>query len=178
PASRRGGVTSGDFDRQYAALYELRDMAERSATLIDRIEWLRAELLFTAERLSATGASSDDPDRTGLLEALRALERDLAAVEGRFFDLRLSGASQDTLRWKRLLWSRIGYLAARIGAADAAPTASQLEVLDLLRGRLRSAEDHFRGQRGAVETVRRRLDAAGLGALPFPELDDDGPPAK
>ncbi|MEO1370283.1 MAG: hypothetical protein AAFX50_24130, partial [Acidobacteriota bacterium] len=166
PASRRAGVSAEDFDRQYAALFELRDMAERSALVINRIEWLRAELLFTVERLGASkpaGASAAGPDRSDLVEGLRSLERDLAAVEGRFFDLRLTGASQDTLRWKRLLWSRIGYLASRIGAADGAPTPSQLEVLDVLRGRLRSAEEGFRGQRDAVDAMRRRLDAAGLG---------------
>ncbi|MEO1083842.1 MAG: hypothetical protein AAFY88_06340, partial [Acidobacteriota bacterium] len=182
PASRRLGVTDGDFDRQYDALFELRDMAVRSAALINEIEWLRAELLFKVERLASTGSgegSTKDPDRADLIEALRALERDLAAVEGRFFDLRLTtDGSQDTLRWKRLLWSRIGYLASRIGAADAAPTPSQLEVLDVLRGRLRSAEDHFREQRDAVDGMRQRLDSAGLGFLPRLESDDAGSAAK
>ncbi|MEM1180309.1 MAG: sialidase [Acidobacteriota bacterium] len=177
PASFRRGVTGPDFDRQYSALTELRDMAERAAAVINEIEWLRAELLAKVTRLEAL-EGGDGAARAEAVAKIRSLERAFADVEGRFFDLRMTDGSQDTLRWKRLLWARIGDLARRVGAADGAPTASQLEVLGELRGRLAEAEELFRRQLDEARRLGGELGASGLGFLAIATRDDAAPSAK
>ena len=60
----------------------------------------------------------------------------LKEIEGVFFDLRLTGARQDSLRWRRLLHGRIAYLTRAIAGSDFAPTSQQREVYELLKASL------------------------------------------
>ena len=44
------------------------------------------------------------------------MDDNLKEIEGVFFDLRLTGARQDNLRWRRLLYGRIAYLTRTLRA--------------------------------------------------------------
>ena len=171
PASEAPGIEAA-IARQYEALDHLEAMAERAAYVINESEWLRQELQARSERLAALQRHDGGEGLEAAREAIRALEAELADLEGLFFDLRLTGAGQDTLRWKRLLWSRIGNLASRIGSSDGAPTAAQLEVLALLESRLESAEQAFASLRsGGIRELAELLSSSGLAVLPIGERD-------
>ena len=137
PASK---LSAADLERQYDLLFSLRDMAERSANLINEAEWLRKQLDDLEERLKEL---EDDEDADRIFDGLEALRMEIEEVEGRFFDLRLTGASQDTLRWKRLLWAKISQLTWHVSSGDYPPTDSQVEVHQLLQGKLADAERRF-----------------------------------
>ena len=150
PASR---LTAGELAAQYKVLDGLRDLAERSATLINEVEWLRKFLADLEPRLDALEEhlAEDDETTEATLQDIdtvrrgsEALSLELEALQGRFFDLRLTDAGQDTLRWKRLLWAKIGQLAWHVSAGDYPPTDSQVEVYELLRRRLADAEQRGR----------------------------------
>ncbi|MEM6796521.1 MAG: hypothetical protein AAF725_21290, partial [Acidobacteriota bacterium] len=132
-----GAATLRGLEARHRTLLDLRQLAERSARLIDEIEWLRKDLEAFEKRLESLPGSRRGRRET--LEAARSATAALEGLEGRFFDLRLSGARQDSLRWRRLLWARIGYLAGRVARSDAPPTASQLEVAALLAQRVEAA---------------------------------------
>ena len=129
----------GDVRRQMEVLVELRDMLDLAAEIVNEIEWLRRQIDDLAARLEA----SERPDREEIVAAGRRLAGELKAIESQFFDLRLTGARQDTLRWPRLLYARIGYLARTIGQSDFPPTNQQLEIFEMLRRELETQEGRF-----------------------------------
>ena len=162
PASR---ISDDELDRQYRLLHSLRDMAERSAAVINEAEWLRRRLDDLERRLRAL-KQEHSADVDAVLDGLDALVVELEAVEGRFFDLRLTDAGQDTLRWKRLLWAKIGQLASHIASGDYPPTDSQSRVHDLLATQLDDAEAHFKQVLAEdLPSFQRMLDEAGLGGV-------------
>ncbi len=131
--------TEADVSRQIEVLFELRDMLDASSDLVNQVEWLRKQIYDLDERL----ADTDRPDAEEIREAGRGLDAELKELEGRFFDLRLTGARQDTLRWRRLLYAKIAYLARAIGQSDFPPTSQQLELYELLRQELEAHERRF-----------------------------------
>lgn len=137
-------ISAQQLESQYELLLSLRKMAEDATKLINEAEWLRKQLYDLQARLS------DEDSKLGQEESLKAvrdgieaLSAELEEAEGRFFDLRLTDAAQDTLRWKRLLWAKIGQLAGHIGAGDYPPTDAQRRVHDLLAERMEAARLRF-----------------------------------
>ncbi len=85
----------------------------------------------------------DHDDAKEILEAGKALDEKLMELENRFFDLRLSGARQDTLWWPRRLYAKLGSLAGYIGSSDFPPTAQQMEVLEQYRQQIDASQSQF-----------------------------------
>ena len=137
PASSQ---TPDQLAAQYEVLFGLRDLAERAALLINELEWLRKQLVDLDHRLVNLEETWGETESAEVRNGIAALSLELEEVEGRFFDLRLTDAGQDTLRWKRLLWAKISQLASDVGAGDYPPTDSQISVYELLRSRLEEAE--------------------------------------
>jgi photosystem II stability/assembly factor-like uncharacterized protein len=145
-----------DLGAQLAAVLELRDMQNRAAGIVNEIEWARKQLVDLAARLA-------DLDRGGEVDAeLHQLEDRLMELEGHFFDLRLTGAGQDTLRWKRLLYARLSHLATRLTRADFRPTDPQLAVLGELRDELDGHARRFEELREEVAAFNRLLRDKGI----------------
>jgi hypothetical protein len=80
----------------------------------------------------------DKEEAEDITEAGKALDEKLKELEGRFFDLRLTGgtARQDTLRWPRRLYAKLTSLAGYIGGSDFPPTRQHMEVYELYKGEL------------------------------------------
>jgi hypothetical protein len=112
---------------QVGILLEMRGHVNSVVDMVNEIEWVRKQLYELEEMLK------DKDDAEAILDAGKSLDEKLMALEGRFFDLRLSGARQDTLWWPRRLYSKLTSLAGYIGASDFPPTTQQMEVLDLYR---------------------------------------------
>jgi photosystem II stability/assembly factor-like uncharacterized protein len=123
-----------DIALQTPYLFGLKDLIERSVELINSIEWLRKQLDDLQERLA------DIEETDELTKAAEALDESLQDIENQFFDLRLTGASQDSLRWQRKLYDNLLFLAAGIGGTDLPPTDQQIEVYNMLEAEVASHE--------------------------------------
>ncbi|MEM7584130.1 MAG: sialidase [Acidobacteriota bacterium] len=134
--------SSEDLKAQMGVVLELREMVEESVEMINELEWARKRLLDLDARLMDS-AFEDQRETRAVLTASRALREKIETLEGHFFDLRLTQASQDTLRWKRLLYSRLIYLARSLQQADHPPTDQQLEVFRMLEKELATHRRSF-----------------------------------
>jgi hypothetical protein len=115
---------------QVDTLLEIRDNINEVVDMINEIEWVRKQIYDLEDMLE------DKEDVDEILEAGKALDEKLKDLEGRFFDLRLSGARQDTLWWPRRLYAKLISLAGYIGGSDFPPTMQQIEVLNLYKDQL------------------------------------------
>ena len=148
-----------DLGRQVEVVFDLRDMIDESAKMINEIEWARKQLIDLEARLSSL---PDAPSE--ILSDAAALGADLRALEGHFFDLRMTQGTQDTLRWKRLLYSRLLYLARSLTKADYAPTDPQLEVYRELEAQLEAHRERYRELREVeIPAFNDHLREQGIG---------------
>ena len=128
-----------DIQAQMPVLEDLYDAADRSANLINEIEWIRVQLGGLRDRLDA----DDWEDRESILEPASELEDLFKEIEGEFFDLRHTGTGQDGLRWKRLLNARIGSLARSIAGSDHRPTDQHVALAEVLMAQVAELEARF-----------------------------------
>lgn len=126
--------TLAQITAQTDLVLQLRDDLNETVVLIDRIEWLRSQLDALRSRLRQQKVA----DRTEVIEAADKLDSALIDLEGNLFDQRLTGGTsfQDTLRWPRQLYAKIGSLAGYTGGSDFAPTSQHLEVAAIYHQRL------------------------------------------
>ena len=130
-------ASADDLAAQNELLFVIRDAIERAASILNGAEDLRAQLPALQERLE------DDDAHGAAAEQATALDDELRQIEGAFFDLRLTGTGQDSLRWERRLYARLTYLARSVGQADARPTDQQVAVWRRLQSQLAEQEDRF-----------------------------------
>jgi len=127
--------TLDDIRAQVAMSLEMRGELERIGGMIDRLEWIReqvedAQAYFAKDSTAAVTEQAARDFRTKLLD-----------VEGRLFDVHLSGAREDAFRNPMKLYGRMGALASDVGASssDFRPTDQQVEVHGILLDRLEEA---------------------------------------
>ena len=155
-------ASEADLTVQTSLLLTLRNLQTRVADLINDIERIRANIDTLAARLEA----GEHEKAEELTTAAREVEERLKEVEGQFFDLRLTGAPQDSLRWKRLLYGQIANLAWMVGKGDYPPTDSQAAFALELAEQLEGHEAHFQEIRQAgLAELEEALRAAGVGAV-------------
>ena len=151
------------LNEQAPILTGLWEMADESARMINKIEWMRQRIDQLQERHAE---AEEDSSAMELLEAADQVDEQLRSLENRFFDLRLTGARQDTLRWQRRLYSRLGYLAWLVGSSDERPTDQQVEVFEGLKQRFESAREEWQTLLdGSVRELDATIAASGLGGL-------------
>ncbi len=121
---------------QVETLLEIREDINTVVAMVNEIEWVRKQIRDLDEMLAEKEAVEE------ILEAGKALDEKLDALEGRFFELRMSGgnARQDTLRWRRRLYSKLTSLAGYIGGSDFPPTTQQMEVYQLYQEQLEESQ--------------------------------------
>ena len=153
------GLTT-ELQQQMEALHILRALIHRAAEMINEVEWTRQRIgELTARPLTDQGA----PDE--VVVAMADLDDALQAFEGVFFDLRLGEAGQESLRWKRLLYSKLGYLAWGIGRSDRRPTDAQLEVLKLYQARMTEQEERFQALQQQAASLDALLASHGVALI-------------
>jgi photosystem II stability/assembly factor-like uncharacterized protein len=132
--------TLADIEEQVALARQLRTSANETVAVVNRIEWLRAQLHMLEQTTVEHESASD------ILSKLNELETKLKELEALVFDLRLSGGSagQDSLRWPRLLYARITSLAGSISRSDHRPTDQALEVFEMLSSELRDVQSRLK----------------------------------
>ena len=105
--------------------------------MIERLEWIR-EQVEDLQDLSRVEA-----DAEAVAEAASQFREKLLDVEGRLFDLGLSGAREDAFRAPMRLYGRMAALGSDVSrfGADFAPTAQQNEVYEVLSDRFTEAKE-------------------------------------
>ncbi len=133
-------ATPEELTEQQRLLEGLRDLQERSAKVINTIEWQRKALVDLATRLGERPEGEKKNQDQDLIDAGKKVDQALQEVEGIFFDLRMTQPGQDSLRWKRLLYAKLSQLGWQADRADAPPTDSQREVFEILAQNVEDAE--------------------------------------
>ena len=156
--------SAAEIVEKYRFLLEIAAQLERLAEIVDELEWLRLEI----ENLEQRHAGDDR--FTAVLESAGEIAGTALAVEGRFFEVGLTGAREDAFRAPMRLYGRLGALANDVGrdGADFRPTDQQREVHRILSGRFEEAEAEYRRlTEGSLPAFRRALAEAR--AAPAPE---------
>jgi len=111
-----------DIELQTQRVLEIREDVHAVVDMINDIEWCRKQIGDLRELIQGL------PESAEIVTRAEALEGKLIALERNFFDPRLSGARQDTLRWPRRLYAKLISLAGYIAGSDFPPTAQHVEV--------------------------------------------------
>jgi photosystem II stability/assembly factor-like uncharacterized protein len=157
--------TTRDILEQVTLALELRDDLTRTVDMINRLEWIRAQLRTIAAVLQDRSTVKDEGEAATLTAAARSAERSAIALAGPLFDVNLTGAREDSFRGPMQLYGRFAALLSDVAenGADFPPTAQQQDVHDLLHGRLDQASRAFEEWiTGELLRFRTRVRDAGL----------------
>ena len=161
PAS---AATSDDILAKYEFLDAIHAQLNELAEMVDELEWVRREIEGLQER-----HASDERFKV-LLESAGEIAGTAIAIEGRFFDVGLTGAREDAFRAPMRLYGRLGALANDAGwdGADFAPTDQQREVHAILSERFETARAEYRQlmEEQLPPFWQALAEARGAGAAP------------
>jgi hypothetical protein len=132
--------SEADIQAQVAFTLELQKDLNDLVQMIDQIEWLRKQI----EDLRSMTEGHEESE--SILAAAKEVEEKAIAVEGKMFDINLTGAREDAFRGPMKLYGRYNALASDISGfgADFPPTEQQIQVHNVLRGRLEEARDEHK----------------------------------
>ena len=152
--------TVADIEVQMAALADIRTDIEAAGELINRVEWVRRQLLDTRAVLDDRG------DQAELVAAADSLNQRLIEAEQGLFQMRATGTGQDAIRYPVRVIERLGYLFSTVSTGDFRPTDQQGEVHVILKERLLRIEEALNAVLDAdLAAFNRRIQALGLGVI-------------
>jgi photosystem II stability/assembly factor-like uncharacterized protein len=129
--------TEEDIQKQLQLLLELREISSDVAGMVNRIEWIRKQVYDLFEMLK------EDKNAEDVIKAGKALDKKLVGVEEHLIQLKLTGGSQDILRWPMKLYGKISMLAGNVASGDHPPTSQALEVYKMFKQRLVAYHGQF-----------------------------------
>jgi hypothetical protein len=123
----------------------IRDEQDSVARMINRLEWVRAQLGALAAQLRGDSALAGDSIAKRMATRADSLDHSATVVEGTLFDVHLTGSREDAFRHPMQLWGRLAALQSDVSenSADFAPTSQQAAVNELFRTRLAEASTRF-----------------------------------
>jgi photosystem II stability/assembly factor-like uncharacterized protein len=137
--------TDADVQAQTRLALAIRAEQDSVARMINRLEWVRKQLQDLAFQLRGDSAVAGDAGAKRLATLADSLDTQALAVEGRLFDVQLTGAREDAFRGPMQLYGRLAALQSDVAesGADFAPTTQQVAVHGLLAERLADAAARF-----------------------------------
>ena len=137
--------TDADVQAQSRLALVIRGEQDSVARMINRLEWVRKQLQDLTVHLRGDTAVAGDAAAKHLATLADSLDARALAVEGRLFDVHLTGAREDAFRGPIQLYGRLAALQSDLAenGADFAPTSQQVAVHDLLVQRLADAAGRF-----------------------------------
>jgi len=137
--------TDADVQAQTRLAIAIRAEQDSVARMINRLEWVRKQLLDLASQLRTDSATASEAGAKRLATLADSLEHRVADVAGVLFDVHLTGAREDAFRNPMQLYGRLAALQSDVAdnGADFAPTTQQLAVHDLLAQRFAAASARF-----------------------------------
>ncbi len=135
-----------DIDKQYSFGLGIYQAVNKCLSLIDEMEKDRAALL----------AKAKDPKAA---RVAKPLEDKIYNLEGRIFDVHLTGARQDIFRNPAGILERLLAIAkeGQTASADFPPTDQQQEVFSLLKNRLEEVDRSYNQLKQGLEFKRAGL---------------------
>ena len=150
--------TDADITAQVVLALRIRDALNETVALIDESEWSRRgfEQLRNnvRERLKdlrqygpSPGRDLSVTDAEAFLKEIDIIEKKVIDIEGKLYDVALTGAREDAFRTPNQLYEKLASVGSDVSAssADFRPTDQQGEVHDLLRAQLESLKQRFSG---------------------------------
>ena len=152
--------TIADIGAQVAALSAIRADIEAAGALINRVEWVRRQIL------DARAVLDDRGDAEELVAAADSLNERLIEAEQGLFQMRATGTGQDAIRYPVRLIERLGYLFSTVTVGDFRPTDQQGQVHAILKERLLLIEEALNEVlEEDLADFNRRIQALGLGVI-------------
>lgn len=136
----RSSGSEADIEAQVGLLIQIRDELNEVVDMIDDLEWTRKELLDLQAR------HAEQEGMKTIVANAQELGDYALSVEGKLFDVNLTGAREDAFRAPMKLYGRLGALANDVGkdGADFRPTDQQLAVHAILTQRLEEVRGQYR----------------------------------
>ena len=157
---------------------DIRDMARLWAAavqdlnevvgMINRLEWIGKQMEDLAKALGRT------KDGAALRAALAETQARFMAVEDKLLQRQLHASDPKSYREEMMLYSKLLWFSGEVGTGagdirnteDFGPTAQQLEVYEILKGRLAEAcGEYNKLLREVIPAFNRTMQSAGHGAL-------------
>ena len=152
--------TMADIEAQVAALSDIRADLETASALINRVEWVRRQIL------DARAVLDDRDDADELVAAADSLNERLIEAEKGLFQMRATGTGQDAIRYPVRVIERLGYLFSTVSVGDFRPTDQQGEVHTILKERLLRIDAALNEVlEGDLADFNRRIQTLGLGVI-------------
>jgi photosystem II stability/assembly factor-like uncharacterized protein len=127
-------ATEADVAAKTAFDLELQNNINQIVDMIDRTEVVRKQIAEVAQ-------TAGDP---ALVASAKDLDQKLVAVEEQLFPVNvLTGATYDSFRTPHMLYGRFCSLAGRLRSTDDRPTNQEIELKDVLKGRLDGYKRQF-----------------------------------
>ncbi len=130
--------TVEDIKAQVKLLLGIRESSTKTAEIVNQIEDVRKQLL------DLKALFKEEKEAKDLLTTAEELNKKFMELEGHLVQLKLSGSSQDMIRWPMKIYSKLSTLAGGVGTADFPPTTQQIAVHEM-----------FQNQ---IEDIRTKLD--------------------
>ena len=149
-----------DIAEQTKMILDMQSDINETASLINRIEMIRSQLydirIMTKDHEVAEEIST----------AVESLDKKFISVEGELYQMRLTGAGQDGIRWPAKLAGKLGYLASVVETADFPPNDQQREVHQILKDRLTLYDKQFnnilRNELPAFDRLMKKHNLTGI----------------
>lgn len=160
--------TAADIQAQHDLLYEIYKDINVVVSMINDIEIMRRQVEDLRRYVGA------DRERAKALAAAAEVDAQLLAVRDILMQRTLEDNDEKSFRGPIRLYLQLMWLSAEIGTGagdiaggvDFAPTRAEVEVHDLLKSRLRGAEQEYRRLTDqVVPALNRTLAEQGIGAI-------------
>ncbi|MCC6318772.1 MAG: glycosyl hydrolase [Gemmatimonadaceae bacterium] len=172
--------TDADIAAQVALALRIRDALSETVAVIDEAEWqrrgfeqlrstLREKIRDARQFGAAPGRDPKLADAEAFLKDIDDIERKVLTIEGKLYDITLTGAREDAFRSPNQLYEKLASVGSDVSAssADFRPTDQQGEVYTLLRQQLDGLKAQF-AQLVAGDLTLFAQKAARLGLQPPP----------
>jgi hypothetical protein len=129
--------SESDIGEQMKLLTALRDDLETVSESVNKIEFLRSQLV-SLDRGLGNGETAR-PVRS----AASDLGGKLVGLEGKFLQLNATGRGQDNVRYSPMLAQKLTYLASEVGQSDFPPTTQAKAVAQELHQQAQQYQQQF-----------------------------------
>jgi hypothetical protein len=110
------------IQKQFKMLKEIWANSQAVAKMVNQIEWIRKQIYDLKDMLKEKEEVED------IIKAGEVLDEKLIGVEENLVQLKLTGGSQDILRWPMKLYGKVSMLAGSVASGDFGPTDQSREV--------------------------------------------------
>jgi hypothetical protein len=114
------------IQEQFQLMKEIWDSSQAVAKMVNKIEWIRKQVYDLQDMLKEK--EEEKQGFENVVKAGKELDEKLMGLEENLVQLKLTGGSQDILRWPMKLYGKVSMLAGTVASGDFPPTDQSREV--------------------------------------------------